>query len=214
MVQQKVVDDQLKAIGASFRFFGRAEVRELAKILSPTETIAEAVNGYYEGGFAMLVVTNHRLLLIDRKPLFLTLEDIRFDMVSEVDFNHRLLNSMVRVYTPNKSLVFTSWNHNRLRHLAEYMQEQVSNSRHQHTLQQEQFSQLAQQQMMQPVPQPAPAQGATAIVPALAQTAFQGANNTPTVRTGAFMTQRFVSPLSRNPYTKTPLTRRRKLFFG
>ena len=212
MVHLKTVEDQLKAIGANFRFFGRPEVRELAKIITPGETIAQAVNGYYEGGFAMLAVTNHRLLLVDRKPLFLTLEDIRFDMVSEVDFNYRLLNAMIRVYTPNKSLVFTCWNHSKLRHLAEYLQEQVSRSRQSHTIPQDQFAQMVGQQMA--MQQAQPVQGATAIVPALAKTAFQGSTATPIAATGTVMTNRFIAPLSRNPYTKTPLTRRRKLFFS
>lgn len=125
MVQLQEVEDQLKAIDCNFRFFGRPEIRELTKILRPGEKIAQAVNGFYEGGFAFLCVTDQRLLLIDRKPMLLTLEDLRFDMIAEIDFNHRLLNASVKIYSINKSLMFTSWNHHRLRLLVENLQHHV-----------------------------------------------------------------------------------------
>lgn len=125
MVTLHEVERQLKAINCNFRFFGRPEVRELTKILREDEIISQAVNGFYEGGFALLCVTNKRLLLVDRKPMFLTLEDLRFDMIAEVDFNHRLLNATVNIYSTNKSLMFTSWNNHKLRLLVENLQHHV-----------------------------------------------------------------------------------------
>lgn len=154
MVTLQEVESQLKEIGCNFRFFGRPEIKELAKILQPGETIARATNGLYEGGFALLCVTNERLLLIDRKPMFLTIEDVRFDMIAEIDFNHRLLNATVNIYSTNKSLTFTSWNHDRLRKLVEHLQQRVMQIRHQHaaavgeqlhTRMQEQFGRFQQQ---------------------------------------------------------------------
>lgn len=211
MVQLSVVESQLKDLGLNFRFFGRAEVHELAKILSPGEAIAQALNGYYENGFALLCVTDHRLLLIDRKPLFLTLEDIRFDMVSEVDFNHRLLNAMIRVYTPNKSLVFTSWNHKRLRILVEYLQEQVMKSRQQQQyLTHEQFTHFAQAQFA--AAQTDQRISPINIIPALARTALQGTQAAMHVPGNMPLVSRFVAPLSKNPYTKTPLLSRRRRY--
>lgn len=131
MVTLQEVERQLKAINCNFRFFGRPEVRELAKVLREDETISQAVNGFYEGGFALLCVTNKRLLLIDRKPMFLTLEDIRFDMIAEVDFNYRLLNATVNIYSAYKSLIFTSWNHRKLRLLVDNLQCHVIDIRNQ-----------------------------------------------------------------------------------
>src|SRR5688500_8181634 len=110
MVSLSQVEDQLKKVGCNFRFWGRPEIRELTKILIPGEIIAQAVNGRYENGFAMLVATDHRLLLIDKKPMFLTLEDIRFDMIAEMDFSAQLIDGTVKIITPNRTLVFTAWN--------------------------------------------------------------------------------------------------------
>lgn len=121
----KYLEDQLKRIGCNFRFWGRAELKELADILLPDEIVEHCVNGQYERGFAMLVATNQRVLLIDKKPMYLSLEDIRFDMISEIDYNHRMLNATVFICTLNKALSFTAYNHGRLRKLFHYVQTQV-----------------------------------------------------------------------------------------
>jgi hypothetical protein len=125
MVTLTQVEDQLKKIGCNFRFWGRPEIRELCDILLPTENIAMCVNGRYEGGWALLVVTDHRLLLIDKKPMFLTLEDIRFDMISEIDYSARLLEATVHIITPNRKLTFSSPSAGRLRKLLNYTQSRV-----------------------------------------------------------------------------------------
>jgi hypothetical protein len=129
MVTLHHVEEQLKKIGCNFRFWGRPEIRELRNILVEGETIAQAVNGRYEGGFALLVVTDHRLLLIDKKPMFLTLEDIRFDMISEIDYSAHLLEGVVRIMTPNRKLTFVGWNQGRLRILLNYVQQRITDIR-------------------------------------------------------------------------------------
>lgn len=148
MVSLNQVEDQLKRIGCNFRFWGRPEIRELRNILVQGETIAQCVNGRYEGGFALLVVTDHRLLLIDKKPMFLTLEDIRFDMIAEVDYSSHLLEGVIRIMTPNRKLTFTAWNQGRLRVLLNHLQERITAIRHQYLQQQFQPQQQAQQQYM------------------------------------------------------------------
>jgi hypothetical protein len=130
MVQMQVVDDQLKAIGADFHFWGRAEIKELRSILVQGEQIAHCLNGRYEGGFAVLCATDRRLLLIDKKPFYLSLEDVRYDMISEVDFNHRLLDATVTICTVNKKVKFTSIRGTTLRSLTAYLQDKVMETRH------------------------------------------------------------------------------------
>ena len=129
MVSMQVVEDQLKAIGVDFKFWGKAEKRELQHILVEGEHIQHCLNGRYEGGFAMLCATNKRLLLIDKKPFYLTLEDVRYDMISEVDFSHRLMDSTLRICTVNKVVRFTSYKHAMLRKLTVYLQDKVMATR-------------------------------------------------------------------------------------
>jgi len=146
MITKQAVEEQLKRIGCNFRFWGRSEVNELGRILMDDEIIAECTNGQYSNGFAMLVATNHRVLLVDKKPLlYLTVEDLRYDMITEFNYNHRLLDATIRIYTTNKTLVFTSWNQHRLRKLLEFAQAHVLEMRkHNHMAQQFQAAAAAQ----------------------------------------------------------------------
>ncbi len=90
MITNHEVERQLKAIGFRLGWWGRAEIKELEQVIEPGETIMYCVNGHYENGFALLCVTDHRVLLIDKKPLYLTLEDINYDMISEIDFDKKI----------------------------------------------------------------------------------------------------------------------------
>lgn len=125
MVELSVIDKQLKKIGLNNRFFGRPEVRELCHILADDEKIDHAVNGHYDGGFALLLTTDRRVLLIDKKPLFLSMEDIRYGMISEVDLCTRLLDTTITINTIGKHLRFISWNRDRLRDLMHHIQHRV-----------------------------------------------------------------------------------------
>lgn len=180
MVSLDQVEQQLKRIGCNFRFWGRPEIKELRNILVEGETIAQCVNGRYEGGFALLCVTDHRLLLIDKKPMFLTLEDVRFDMIAEIDYNSRLLEGTVVLMTPNRKLVFTSWNQDRLRALLNYVQQRITEIR-QHYMQRQFQTPQRDEQYTAPV---------------VGSVIMQGA------------TTHYGTPF--NPYTSIPLTMRRR----
>lgn len=134
MVTRHEVERQLKAIGADFRFWGRPEARELEHILVPGESIVYCLNGRYEGGFAMLCITDQRVVLIDKKPMYLTLEDIRYDMVAEVDFSQRLLDATIVICTVNKKLAFTAFKGHLLRRATAYLQTRVMEFRQQHMM--------------------------------------------------------------------------------
>lgn len=123
MVTEESIHAQLKTLGFKTFGWGKAEVGELHKILLPDEEIFECVNGYYEGGFALLLATDIRVLLVDKKPLnYLTVEDLRFDMINEIDYNHRLLGAYITIATGSKMLKFTSYNQARLRKLIGHVQ--------------------------------------------------------------------------------------------
>jgi hypothetical protein len=110
------LEKQLKRINFHYNGWGRTEVAELCNILMPEEEIEECVNGWYEAGFALLVATKDRVLLVDKKPLgYLTVEDMRFDMINELDLHHRLMGAQIRISAGNKTLYFTSLNQGRLR---------------------------------------------------------------------------------------------------
>jgi hypothetical protein len=127
MVSTQSVDKQLKRLGFKKHGWGQHEVGELHNILLPDEEIHELVNGFYEGGFALLVATDVRVLLVDKKPLnYLTVEDLRFDMINEMDYSHRLLGAQINIATGNKTLKFSSLNQQRLRKLIGHVQHSMA----------------------------------------------------------------------------------------
>lgn len=130
MVEAKIISEQLKALKFGGSGWNQAEIKELPHIIHEDEKISECVNGFYEGGVALLVATGQRVLLIDKKPFnFLTVEDLRFDMINEIDYSHRLFGATIIISTGSKTLRFSSLNQQRLRHLISLVQEHMSQSK-------------------------------------------------------------------------------------
>jgi Bacterial PH domain len=222
----KHLEDQLKRIGCNFRFWGRAELKELADILLPDEIVEHCVNGQYERGFAMLVATNQRVLLIDKKPMYLSLEDVRFDMISEIDYNHRMLNATVFICTLNKALSFTAYNHGRLRKLFHYVQTQVMEIRQHYQQQSKLWKEYAENlQSQQPGGLPPMAREAVEASPAPGQIPspdvagqlsfdYETTKQTsPAPQLQAPPMQFRAAPLI-NAYTRLPMMSRQRRFLG
>lgn len=157
MVTHQEIERQLTVIGVRFTWWGRGEARELEQVIEPGETIAYCINGRYEGGFAMLCITDHRVILIDKKPLYLALEDLRYDMISEVDFDGRLVDSTITVCTFSKDLRFTSFKGAILRQATAYIQRRVTEIR-QHASSAPQPVEAVQHEPVVPIEASAPVQ--------------------------------------------------------
>lgn len=125
MKSLREVENELSRVGVRNQFWCKPEIKELVHILTDEEYITNAVNGRYDGGFALIVATNHRLLLIDKKMWFMSIEDLRFEMVTEVDFAARLLDATISVRTINKVLHFSSIHQKLLRELTHKLQKTI-----------------------------------------------------------------------------------------
>ncbi len=189
MVTLTEVERQLEALGANSKYWGRAEIIELQHILVPEEQIQACVNGRYSGGFATFVVTDQRLLVVDKKVFFLTIEDMRYDMIAEVDFSAQLLSGTIKVCTATKTLTFTTYKPKVLRQIASYIQQRVMQVRQQYT----------PQQAPEPVVTNANPYGALLNIGGQAVTA---ANSQDSV---------LPMPVRRNPYMNPPLKMRRRI---
>lgn len=124
------VELALSRLGVKNQFFGRAEIKELRHLLTDDEIITNAATGRYENGFCLIVATDRRLLLIDKKMWFLSIEDVRFDMITELDYCARLLDATLSVRTINKVMRVTSFRPKLLRELTTYLQARVMELRH------------------------------------------------------------------------------------
>lgn len=210
MVAGYVIDQQLRDIGAIPRFLGRPELRELSNILFDGEIIRHLIIGRYEGGWATLCATDRRVLLVDKKPFYLTIEDVRYDMVSDVEYNYRLLNGSVCLGTIHKTIRFISYNHQKLRALTNYVQEQVMHVRSQPGQATEPHVALVSDRS-QPSYVPVPYQQRSAIT--------MSEQAPPEEDTSTILAQMQAPPVSRmpqNPYKKSPVIMRRHIsrFYG
>ncbi len=129
MVDPRVVQGQLRRVGADQNFWGKPELAELPKIMIQGEVIEHVRHGHYAGGFATLVATNHRLLLVDKKPFFLNVEDIRYDMIAEVDYGHQILGATIHVRSFSKDFKFQSLSKPDLRDITHFIQRKVMEQR-------------------------------------------------------------------------------------
>jgi hypothetical protein len=106
------------------------ELKELQHILMDNEKIIAAAPGRYFSGMALLAATDQRLLLVDKRSFFLTVEDTRYDMISEIDFSSRLYDATIHIHTLNKQHNFTSIRYKKqLRELTNYVQQRVWETR-------------------------------------------------------------------------------------
>src|SRR5690348_11566243 len=108
MVHISVIQSQLTQLGIRLSRWFTPELKELQRILMDNEKIVAAAAGRYFGGMALLVATDQRLLLIDKRTFFMTVEDTRYDMVSEINYSTRVYDATVHISTLNKQHNFTS----------------------------------------------------------------------------------------------------------
>lgn len=127
MVHPSLIEARLGELRFRHSRWFRAEIAELQHILMDNEKIIALACGRYFGSFALLVATNQRLLLIDKRVFFMNYEDTRYDMISEIDFNSQFYCATLSVFTVNKTHKFTSWKYkHQLREITNYIQNRVA----------------------------------------------------------------------------------------
>lgn len=73
---------ELKVAGMTAYGLGKIESRYLPNLIHEDEHIGGVIYGQNEGGSAMLVATNKRIIFLDRKPMFTTTDELTYDVVS------------------------------------------------------------------------------------------------------------------------------------
>lgn len=191
MVRVKDLQNDLRQVGCRVGLWGFTELEELARVLTPEEHIASVLNGVYDGGFAMLCVTDCRVLFIDKKPFLLTVEDLRYDMIAEVDYKAHIILASVEVITPTKNLIFKSWSRRRLHNAMGYIQQRLMEMRN-------------RQSIMHHAIETAQMVGSTGAMP------VSGPIREPFIELNAVDRSNPASII--NPYTKAPVLSRRRRY--
>ncbi|CAN5431103.1 hypothetical protein BH10PAT3_BH10PAT3_0630 [soil metagenome] len=77
--------EELKAVGVTHHGLAKSESRELPLILHDDEHVGGVIYGQIGGGIsAMLIATDHRVIFLDKQPLFTTIDELTYDVVSGV----------------------------------------------------------------------------------------------------------------------------------
>lgn len=93
--QRQVLAEQLRSIGADVYNLHLPETHTLPLIIQPNERITGIVYGRYvhrairgeSVSRGALVVTNTRVLLVNKKPFYINCKDIAFDKISGITYN-------------------------------------------------------------------------------------------------------------------------------
>jgi len=184
MVHISVIQSQLTRLGIKVSRWFMPELKELQQILMDNEKIIAAAPGRYFSGLALLVATDLRLLLIDKRSFFMTVEDTRYDMISEIDYSSRLYDCTIHIFTLNKQHNFSSIKYKKqLRDLTTYVQQRVWELRQ---VDNQSTPAAAAVQPTQPPPNPAPlATGTISTLPDIARSLHVPHPHVPQVLQGA-----------------------------
>lgn len=108
--QSERVKHQLHALGVSRIAMHSMESRYLPHVIHPDEYIQGVVYGKSDDGFAMLLATDKRAIFLDKKPLFVNMDEITYDVVSGVSLGNIGFGSTVTLHTRIKDYTIMTLN--------------------------------------------------------------------------------------------------------
>ena len=106
-------------------FFTRMEMAELPRLLMSGEQVLGVISGFANGATVLLAVTSQRLLLVDKKWMHLSYEDVRYESINEVTFSQQMVLGSAKFYVMGKDILFKSWYRTELRMLVEFVQDKM-----------------------------------------------------------------------------------------
>jgi hypothetical protein len=114
MIDKKLIV-QMKSLNLRFRWFGRAEIKELKHLLQSGEKVLHCVFGFYQGGSGLLVATERRIMLIDKRPFYLHVEDMLYDTLHTAEVGVSILQASLKLDNGSKKISFRSISDARLK---------------------------------------------------------------------------------------------------
>ncbi|MBC7708253.1 PH domain-containing protein [Polaromonas sp.] len=114
---QMMLESNLKALGAVAYDLLLPETQALPHLIHGDEQILGIVYGKYkmhinaQKGRGALVATNHRILLVDKKPLFEKVDELAYRVVSGVTYVSVGLTGTVTLHTRMGDISVRTFNH-------------------------------------------------------------------------------------------------------
>lgn len=113
---------ELRDLGVSRSALLRMEAHYLPHIIHPDERLGGVVYGHHHDGYAMLVATDRRIIFLDKKPLFVNEDEIKYDIVGGVSFGHAGYGSTVTLHTRMKDYAIRTLNQRCATTFVEYIE--------------------------------------------------------------------------------------------
>lgn len=105
----RLVRQQLRDVGLSSLDLMKPETHSIAKLLHKNEKILGAMVGYLEnGGSALLVATNLRVVCLNQIPLFTNMDEMKYDAINAVSTDSGRWSATVTLHTDIKDFTFHS----------------------------------------------------------------------------------------------------------
>lgn len=111
MVDDQGVDDAVARISQTSRIFGRAEVRRLATILTPTEHVVALAIGTFEKTMGALVLTTERVVFFDQAWKSQELEEFNIDAIQALGVSKKRTGETINIAISGRHAEITSVHH-------------------------------------------------------------------------------------------------------
>ena len=89
------IRQELRQFGASALAMLKPEILYLPKLINDDESIRGIVYGHDAGGGVLLVATDQRILRLGRQQLFISEEEMNFEVVSGISYYGGIISSVI-----------------------------------------------------------------------------------------------------------------------
>lgn len=111
MVDDQGVGDVVARLPRSSKIFGKAEVRNLATILTPTERVVAIAIGTFETTMGALVLTTERVVFFDQEWKSQHVEEFALDAINSLSVTKKLTGESVSIALPGRQAEISALNH-------------------------------------------------------------------------------------------------------
>lgn len=125
---QARIREELKDLGVTGWGLWHSEAQYLPRIIHPNEHLGGIVYGFHGSDFAYLVVTDQRVIFLDKKPLLVNEEEFAYNEVSGVSYDQAPIGSTVILYTKITDFPILTFNHKCAQGFVDYIEQHVMQS--------------------------------------------------------------------------------------
>jgi hypothetical protein len=143
MISHRELTRQIRLAGFHNTLIGWSAIRQLPVLLDDNEVIQRVVSGLYEGGHGVLVATDKRMIFLDKKIMSCRIEDVHYDMVSDVEHFLGILTARIKVHCISGTIELTSLSHHQVRAMAVFVDARINELRQSRAI----WAQMTQQQI-------------------------------------------------------------------